>query len=121
MPAQHRIDRKQNIAFSILEGTLSNTELLQHQHAVQSDPAFNPTLDHVIDMRNARMEAITAITVNDLAHATRFSKDSRRAMLISSDEQYGLSRMFQMLLDPPQDVRIFTDLESALTWLKTPR
>jgi hypothetical protein len=121
MPAQHRIDREQHIAFSIFEGTLNNAELVQHQRAVQTDADFDPTLDHVIDMRKASMEAITAITVNDLAQATRFSKESRRAMLISSDEQYGLSRMFQMLLDPPQDVRIFTDLESALLWIKSPR
>jgi hypothetical protein len=121
MPAHHRIDREQRIAFSTFEGTLSNAELLQHQQNVQKDADFDPSLDHVVDLRTASMEAITAITVNDLARATRFSKDARRAMLISSDEQYGLSRMFQMLLDPPQDVRIFTDLDSALNWLRQPR
>lgn len=55
-------------------------------------------------------EIVTVFDTESIAARTR-----RRAVVVSSDVQFGVARTFQAIL--PGDMEVFRDEESALTWL----
>jgi len=55
-----------------------------------------------------------------LARRTIFSPTSRRAFVAASPAVFGMSRMWEILTelsDNHQQIRVFDDLSSALSWL----
>ena len=55
-------------------------------------------------------ETVTALTAHPAAAQRR-----RRAVIVSSDVQFGIARSFQALL--PGDIEVFRDEADALAWL----
>jgi hypothetical protein len=61
---------------------------------------------------------VTSEYIREVARSTSYAEGSRRAFVASSDVQFGLSRMFQILSDEsPAEVRVFRDLAEARRWL----
>ena len=54
-----------------------------------------------------------------LAQRSIFSPDSRRAILVSSDVVFGLSRMFEIFRETLGEtgIRVFRNLDDALEWV----
>ena len=51
----------------------------------------------------------------DRVRSSKTSAARRRAMVVNSDVQFGVARVFQSLL--PGEVQVFRDEESAIAWL----
>ena len=70
------------------------------------------------DMRAVTGEFPYSEQIRSAVANVRDSKASaarRRAVLVGSDVQYGIARMFQSLL--PGEVEVFRDEEAAVSWL----
>jgi len=61
---------------------------------------------------------VTSAVVREMVHLSPFGKGSRRALLVSNDVAFGLTRMYQILMEQsPDEVAIFRDFDVALKWL----
>ena len=70
------------------------------------------------DMRGVTGEFPYSEQIRSAVSMVRESKTSaarRRAVLVGSDVQFGIARMFQSLL--PGEVEVFRDEEAAVAWL----
>lgn len=100
-------------------GTTTSADLLRAAHRTREDATFRPHMRQLVDFRDITDLLIDAATVQQLAVLQPFAPDARRALLVASDFVYGMSRMYQMLRESPQDqLDVFRDLDEALEWLE---
>jgi len=115
MPASYRIDLRAGVVFTLVEGHVTNEELLAHQQRMSADPDFRPTMNQVIDARGVTETSVTAFGVRLVATPSIFAPGSRRA-IIEGVASY--ARMFQTLRSQSgEDIRIFSTVEDAHRWL----
>jgi len=97
-------------------------EYLDHVARVQRDPQFRPDFNHVVDCRAITEMDLTAAQIASLAERSGFSLQSRRAFVVSSDLQYGLSRVFAAYRENQgaAHTKVFRELDPALAWLDLP-
>jgi hypothetical protein len=119
MPASYHIDVQAGVVFTMLEGHVTNEDLLDHQHRLSADPKFRPTMHHLIDARGVTAVSVTALGLRLLTTRSNLGPGSRRA-LIEGDaiSAYGPLRMFETLRsESGADIKIFSTVEDARRWL----
>jgi hypothetical protein len=74
----------------------------------------------LFDVTNVTDAQLSAAEIQTLAARAVFSPDSRRAVLVRNDLQFGLARMFELLRENQGEkgIRIFRKLEDALEWIQ---
>ena len=119
MPAFYRIDLRAGVVFTLVEGHVTNEELLAHQRRMSADPKFRPTMNHVIDARAVTATAVTAFGVRVLATPSIFAAGSRRAIIVgSASHSSGYLHMFKNLRSQSgEDIQAFSTVEDAHRWL----
>src|SRR5262245_55368273 len=118
MPTSYRIDVHAGVVFSVLEGHITNEELLDHQQRMSGDPDFRPTMNHVIDTRGITRVSVTALGLHLLTARSNLGPAARRA-IIESDVSSSYVRMFQVLRrQSGADTRVFSTIEDAHRWLE---
>jgi len=121
MPAEYRIDKKRRLVLTTCSDVLTMADLLAHGDRLLQDPDFVPDFCHFMDLRLVTEVEITSDELRRLAQRYVFSPESRRALLVSNDLTFGLSRMFgvhrETLGEP--GIRVFRDRErdEALDWV----
>ncbi len=87
-----------------------------HQDKLLNDPDFVPDFSQLMDFTHVTEVALTSEDLRRIADRSIFSPDSRRAILVSSDLVFGLSRMFEIFRDilGEKGIRVFRNLEEAL-------
>jgi hypothetical protein len=72
-----------------------------------------------MDLTRITEFALEANDIRRLAQGTIFSRESRRAIIASSDLVYGFGRMFEILREIAGEngIRVFRDLDEALDWI----
>ena len=121
MPTSYRIDVRAGVVFSVLEGHITNEELLAHQQRLAADPNLRPTMNHIIDTRGVTSVSVTALGIRLVASRTNLGPESRRAIIVDSanpSSGYGYVRMFQALRSQSgADIKIFSTVEDVHRWL----
>ena len=119
MPASYRIDLRAGVVFTLVEGHVTNEELLAHQRRMSADPDFRPTMNHVIDARAVTATAVTAFGVRVLATPSIFAAGSRRAIIAGvANHSSGYLNMFKNLRSQSgEDIKFFSTVEDAHRWL----
>ena len=104
------------VVFTKLTGTLRREELWDHRKQIQAHPDFRTNLQQWIDMRELTVVALSAKDIARFAGSeTVFSQGSRRAILVASDMQYGLGRMFETYA--PGNFQLFREAQEACSFL----
>src|SRR5262245_27841994 len=117
MPTSYRIDARAGVVFSVLEGHITNEELLDHQQRLSADPDFRPTMNHIIDTRGITDLSVTALGLHLLTTRSNMGPQARRA-IIEGDVSSSYVRMFQALRSQNgADTRVFSTVEEAHRWL----
>ena len=118
MPVGYIIDTPRSMVLSRAWGVLQDSELLRHARALGTDPLFRPGFNQIVDFRDVTEIQVTSATVREMVHLSPFGKGSRRALLVNNDVVFGLTRMYQILMEQaPDEVAIFRDEDVALKWL----
>ena len=119
MPVSYRIDPRAGVVFTVVEGSVTNEELLAHQRRMSADPKFRPTMNHVIDARAVTATAVTAFGVRVLATPSIFAAGSRRAIIAGgANHSSGYLNMFKNLRSQSgEDIKFFSTVEDAHRWL----
>lgn len=117
MPARYHIEPDRRLIITVLEGVLSDRDLLQTE-VVRADPAFDPAYDQLVDARKVTAIEATSAAVRQLALTDPFGPGSRRAIVVSSDAAFGVARMFQNLVDGGgEQMVVVRDMNEAARWL----
>ncbi len=130
MPISYHIDHDQRLVIASPYGVLTDAEVFGYQQEVWSRPDTKG-YNELIDMAGvSRIELKSTHRVSDLARlsAGMDSPDSlsKLAILATTNEQFGLGRMYETYrqLDKKsrKEVRVFRIRREALEWLgiKTP-
>jgi len=118
MPISFLLDAPRGIVFSRGWGVLTDAEILAHARALKGDPRFDPAWRQIVDFRELTDIRVTSRGVNLTAEINPFHRDARRAFAVSTDEAFGLLRMFSLYTDSsPDQFRIYRDLGSAMAWI----
>ena len=118
MPASYQIDKARRLVISIASGFLTAEDLVAHQRKLLGDSDFDPSCSQIFDCTAVSGIDFNAEDVGALAARTIFSPHSRRALLVTTDEQYGLFLMFKMIREGHGEhgIRVFRDKREAFRW-----
>jgi hypothetical protein len=112
MPVQYFIDRKARLVTTVFSGIFTDSDIWHLIDLLRKDPEYDPDFDELIDCRAVVENRVSAATLS----AVRSSPKPRRAVVASSDKNYGIGRMFQAL-QTNQQIEVFRTLEEARKWL----
>jgi hypothetical protein len=118
VPASYQIDKARRLIISTAVGFLTGAEILAHQQQLQRDPDFNPDCSQIFDCTGVTGNSLSADDIKAIATKTIFSARSRRAVVVATDDQFGLARMFEILREGQGEygIRVFRDQERAFQW-----
>ncbi|PYX63096.1 MAG: hypothetical protein DMG78_32260 [Acidobacteria bacterium] len=119
MPATYEIDKQRRLVITTGLGRITLANALEHQEKLRKDPDFDPSFSQIMDLTRITEFALEANDIRRLAQGTIFSRESRRAIIASSDLVYGFGRMFEILREIAGEngIRVFRDLDEALDWI----
>src|SRR5882724_1470937 len=119
MPADFYIDTQHGIVYSKATGVLGRAEALDHMDRLSQHPEFRLEFNQLFDFREVAKVELTPEQVQVLAMRKIFSERSKRAFVVSSDLQFGLSRVFEAYrnLAGEKGISIFREMAGALSWL----
>ena len=112
--------RRSSVVFTVLEGHITNEELLDHPQRLSADSNVRPEMNHVIDTRGVTDVSDTALAFRLLTTRSNLGPRSRRAIVEGNAiSPSGYLRMFETLRSPScADIRIFSTMEDAHGWLE---
>jgi hypothetical protein len=118
VPASYHIDKAQRLVFSTASGFLTAADILAHQRRLLGDPDFDPVCSQIVDCTAVTGIDLSADDVRAVTATKIFSAHSRRAVLVTTDEQFGFASMFKMLREAEGEhgIRVFRDRAEALRW-----
>jgi len=118
MAVSYAIDKERKLVLSVGSGVLTKEDILAHQQRLLKDADFEPSFAQISNFTAVTETNLNAADVRAIAAATIFSARSRRALLVSTNEQFELGRMFASLREAHGEygVRVFRDREEAMNW-----
>jgi hypothetical protein len=120
MPVISQIDSSLGVIFSEFQGVVTAEDILAQVERFNTDPAFQPSFNHLIDTRGTTRFDVSVADMRAVASHTTFNEKSRRAVVVDETEMYGAGRVYQILREEqgkPDQVRVFRDMEEARRWL----
>ena len=120
MPIISQIDGSLGVVFSTPHGVVTKEDILAHVERFNTDPAFQPSFDHLIDMRGITQFDVSTEGMHLVSMHSTFNEKSRRAIVAEKDEMFGMAGMYQSLrelFNKPDQVRVFYTMEEARHWL----
>lgn len=117
------IDGEANLRIHTVRGKLVFDLLMKKLGEIYSLPGFKADMHALWDLREADLSAFTTAEVHRVKDYVkkRWGKKgvSRAALVVEGDMDYGLSRMYEMLMESEtsSEVRVFRDFDEALQWV----
>ncbi len=118
MPGSYLIDAARGLVFTRAWGVLADDEIIAHARELRADPRFKPTFRQICTFLETTKIILTSEAIRSVANNNPFPRDARRAFVVTTDEAYGLARMFMLYLDAdPRQFEIFRAMGPALEWV----
>ena len=120
--AEIDIDTERRLITIVVQGELTDTDLLQGYERLRERPDFSADFDELVDLLGADGRQITADGVRTLARRPpSYSPHARRAVVVPSEMGYGMARMYELMQDGESgQIRVFRSREDAEHWLLNP-
>ncbi len=120
MPITSQIDSSLGVIFSEFQGVVTAEDILAQVERFNTDPAFQPSFDHLVDTRGTTQFDVSGEGIRLVSTHSVFNEKSHRAIVVGKNETFGMARMYQLFrewYDKPDQVRVFRDMEEARRWL----
>ena len=118
MPQSYRVDADQGVVVSRVWGEVTTSQIHEHYRAIQSDPAFVATFNHLVDIRGVTEVEADSQTIRTRGTSDVFARGAMRAIVAPPGFLYGIARMFAASAEAAgQIVSIFETPELAESWL----
>ena len=116
-------EKSKGIRLHIVEGKIIFKELAESLTNMYEDPNFDKSLNALWDLRGTDVSAFTADHVRQIADlvAREWGRNEKfkTALVVSDDFSYGMTRMYELLLDSKMSskIKIFRNMKTAREWL----
>ena len=118
MPCGYTIDLARSLVLSRGWDIVTDRELLAHVRALTIDPRFARDFSQLVDLRDVTDVEVTASCIREMVRLNPFGAGARRAVVVTNDVVFGMTRMYQILSDEsPDELQIFRKVDDALQWL----
>src|SRR5437899_5039300 len=118
MSGSYLIDVPRGIVFSRGWGVLTDAEIFAHAGSLRSNARFDPGFRQIVDFRELSVIRVTGAGVHAVAQNNPFRRDARRALVVVTDEAFGLARMFGLFTEADaEQFRIVREIGPALEWI----
>jgi hypothetical protein len=122
MPFTYTIDPKAGLLIVLAEGVVTQAERVETVMAWMTDPLFRPDLDTICDFSEAQSTP-TMAELRELAGLVAryidYVGNARLAIVASKAITFVVAQEFaSMAKRIPLEVRVFSDGEEALSWLR---
>jgi hypothetical protein len=111
------IDKKHGLVLTIGEGSVTFSEIRNHQDRLLRDPDFDASFNQLIDVTAATRFDMSADEAREIACRQIVSPASRRAFVASESHIYGFGRLMEIHHESRAQVQVFYDRDEALKWL----
>ena len=125
MRPAYTIDHEHGCIFEKWSGVVAAHDIIAFNRELAQDPDHRLGLNRLIDMRGARLEALSN-EIDEIATEAIKTRDAgeghrKAAIPVARDLEYGLVRMLNAMSDLTQsEVRPFRRLDEAVAWLGLP-
>lgn len=122
MPADYRINEPHRVVFSYGWGTLTFDDIIGHRARLAKDSRFHPDFRQIVDFNFSKID-LSTMEIAQLAKPHNFAPDARRAFIVTSALQHGLTRMFLAFGEAHHEARNFQicrSLDEAIAWVDVP-
>lgn len=118
---RYKILPQYNLIIEFFSGEITLDAILSAKKSKNSMPEFDPTFNHLIDLRHAK----TNISLSEIKEIAKFQEENKQyikkrksAFLADSPEQTSLTILFTLSMQNlPIDFEIFSTTKAALNWL----
>jgi len=119
MPLKSVVIEEARLVVTRVSGVFGFADLEENRVSLLADPAFDPSYDHLFDLRAAVASAFPSEDVEKATRVRAFSETSRRAVVAPQDLSFGLARMYQShRADLSTGIHVFREMDEALEWLE---
>ena len=119
MPSSYRIDRERRVVFSVATGAVTNESMRDFQDRLRSDPEFDPSFRHLLDLRGLSTGNVSSAGVRSLISGNPFAPGTRTAVVTARELDFGHARMYELMSDTdPEDFKVVRTLDEALFFLE---
>ena len=123
MSIQRKYLREHAFLLTVIRGSLDDRELKQHVTDLTAEAEGLTGLDELADCMG--LEDVTRLSGEGIREAARLEaqrapalKQGKLAIVVPTQLQYGLARMYQAICEPFRaEVRVFLEFDPALEWL----
>jgi len=121
MPIEIRYDPPRRILLGTIEGRLDIDEFRTVLEAIERSKEYPPDVATLWDLRGLDF---TSIDREFEEHLIAIRKDfpgrarAKLAAVVATDLAFGMSRMFQILSDDEDRMKVFRDYDAAVSWLR---
>ena len=119
MTVRSSIDKQRRLVFTNAEGCVTFDAARRHQGGLLADPEFDRNFDQLIDATRVTKVDIWADEVRTLAQRHIFSLKSRRALVATKPDVFGVGRMMEIYQEDAghTELQVVYSMEEALKWL----
>jgi hypothetical protein len=120
MPLTYRIVSEERLVLTEGSGVLTDADVLAHKERLLSDPAFQPGMRELSDIRAIERIAVTPEGVRAMVDYDRRAGVAahRLALVVSQEVAFGMARMYQLVgAREDQSVGVFRSIDEAMQWL----
>jgi hypothetical protein len=118
MPATNLVCAPYRLVISTCYGELTAPELKSATVDLRRHPEFHPGFRQLIDLSHVVKLNLDFRDLYQLKHSDDpFSNEGKRAVFAPNDVSFGMSRMYQLILNAAH-FEVFRSLADALAWLE---
>ena len=124
MEISTEINKKNNIRRHIVRGVIDISELTESLKEIYNSPDFDSELNVFWDLQQADFSSISSEDVRSfMEYVVKLwgtGGKSRAALVVSDNLGYGMSRMYQMMMEgaTSSEVAVFKDTNKAKEWIE---
>ena len=116
---EHLFIEEKNFVLTVAEGEISDDKFLKHISILNESPKLRENYRGIVDCRNVSpVKTPSSEAIFKAGHFEGGSAKPRKVAVLAENELiYGLVRMYDAYTFHAE-MEVFTDLESAIEWLK---
>ena len=125
MEISTEIIKEKNLRQHSIEGLINVPELIDYLKQLHNAPDFDSGMKVLWDLRKADLSLVSTPDVRSIMESVvkpwRKIERNKAALVVSGALDYGLSRMFQIMMggETTSTITVFKDLGKAKEWLET--
>ena len=111
----YSIDCSARVVFTSIRAPLTLGDLIALGDALRNDPSFDPRFDELLEVSPGSAVDLRYADVRAATTTDPFSKQSRRAIVVHADVDFGVARMYELMHGG--HIHVFRSLETAREFL----